>query len=73
MAQNLAESPILQFLFIYDREHDHVEMTEFGDDSERALDAYAEAERKYCDHNYFDIVLIGSDSLESVRQTLKLF
>ncbi|WP_187117616.1 hypothetical protein [Flaviflexus massiliensis] len=69
MMKNPAESPILHFLFVYDRENDSVDMTEFGEDSERALDAYAEAERKYRHRKSFDIVLIGSDSLESVRET----
>lgn len=46
-----------------------MELREFGTDTERALDAYEETEKLYRDQPNIDIVLLGSDSLESMRKT----
>jgi hypothetical protein len=43
-------------------------MIPFGEDSERAVAAYAEREEAYRDRPKVEIVLIGSDSLETVKK-----
>jgi hypothetical protein len=42
---------------------------EFGDDADRAVAAYAEAEALYGDRKDVEVVLIGSDSFETVKRT----
>lgn len=42
---------------------------DFGQDVDRAAEAYTELERKYRDNLAMDIVLIGSDSIETVKVT----
>ncbi|EQD32094.1 hypothetical protein B1A_19616, partial [mine drainage metagenome] len=46
-----------------------VEVVEFGDDSEAAVLAYAAKERELQGDTALEVVLIGSDSLETVRRT----
>jgi hypothetical protein len=41
---------------------------EYGSNEVEALDAYAKAEAEYDSSNY-EVVLIGSDSLETVKRT----
>lgn len=45
------------------------EVLHFGDDSAAALREYGALERKYRDAPYMDILLVGSDSLETVKLT----
>ncbi|MDQ3671487.1 MAG: hypothetical protein M3364_03485 [Actinomycetota bacterium] len=64
-------APIRYFLIIYDRrEGELVEdpPREFGD-QDVAFDAYGEAERLYGGDRNVEVVLVGADSLETVRQT----
>jgi hypothetical protein len=66
-------SDIRHFLLVFD--HDQaklVDLQEFGTDSEAAVAAYAAKEREIGDlgeESALEIVLIGSDSLETVRLT----
>lgn len=61
---------IQQFLLIYDRNHDKLISHQcFGQDSDAAATAYRAAEIEYSDHPEMDIVLVGADSLETVRIT----
>ena len=61
---------IQHFLLIFDHEKGRLlQMVKFGEDSDSAVAAYAEAERKYQDNSRVEIVLIGSDSLETVELT----
>jgi hypothetical protein len=46
-----------------------IEMQEFGEDSDAAVTAYAEKEQEYIDRELMEIVLIGSDSIDTVRLT----
>ncbi len=62
--------PIQHFLLVFD--HDAgclIETITFGRDGERAVAAYAEMEREYEGRKRIEIVLIGSDSLETVKLT----
>lgn len=63
---------IQHFLLVYDRHLDRlVEQREFGGDAESALLAYREAERRAARNgeDQLDIVLVGSDSIETVMAT----
>ena len=42
---------------------------DFGTDVQKALDAYGELEQLHKDNLSMDIVLVGSDSIESVKVT----
>lgn len=60
---------IKQFLLVYDIPNRSLEITEFGTNATAALDAYEAAEALHRDDDNFDIVLIGSDSIETIRTT----
>jgi hypothetical protein len=61
---------IQHFLLVFDHELGSLISEEsFGSNSEAALVAYAECERKYRGNDLVEIVLIGSDSIETVRLT----
>ena len=61
---------IQHFLLVFDHANDRlIAAREFGRDVERATEAYSEMEKEYADNNEIDIVLVGSDSLETVKTT----
>ena len=61
---------IQHFLLIYDRQRDELMSHEsFGADADAATAAYRAAEIEYHDRPEMDIVLVGSDSLETVKVT----
>lgn len=61
---------IRQFLLVFDHEHGRlIEQIDFGSDTQKAVSAYAAKEREYGQNSRIEIVLIGSDSLETVRLT----
>lgn len=63
-------SIIQHFLLVFDHAHEQLlEERHFGADSAKALRAYSEYEERYKDHREIEIVLIGSDSIETVRTT----
>lgn len=58
------------FILIYNEAEQKLqEVLHFGDDSAAAVRKYGVLERKYRDAPYMDILLVGSDSLETVRLT----
>ncbi len=59
------------FLLVYDVALGEAVVEEFGTDYEAALEAYAQREREYRERGAIeaDIVLVGADSLETVRKT----
>ena len=63
-------SEINHFLMVFDHAKDElVEVKEFGTDIEKATRAYSEREGEYKNSSRFDIVLVGSDSIETVKVT----
>ena len=61
---------IQQFLLIYDRKRDELLSHEaFGDDVVAATTAYRAAEIEYQDRPEMDIVLVGAESLETIKVT----
>lgn len=61
---------IQHFLLVFDHRAGRLIRTEeFGEDADRALAAYAETEALYGDRKEIEVVLIGSDSFETVKRT----
>lgn len=61
---------INHFLLVFDHAAGElVGLEEFGSNGDAAVSAYAEKEREYRDRKMVEIVLIGSDSLETVKLT----
>lgn len=61
---------IQHFLLVFDHEQGHlVEEKHFGDDGARALSCYAQLEQEHQGDRLIEIVLIGSDSIETVKLT----
>jgi hypothetical protein len=61
---------IKHFLLVFDHANATlIEMTEFGSDVDRALREYAAREETYRNDLAIDIVLVGSDSLDTVQVT----
>lgn len=61
---------IKHFLIVFDHHAGRmVQLEEFGENSEAAVAAYAAKEQELRDQDDIEIVLIGSDSLETVRLT----
>ena len=65
----MSKTPIQHFLVIYDIDHGRAEVEPFGLDYQRAVQAYAEAEREHSDEENIEIVLLGSDSYETLERT----
>lgn len=61
---------IQHFLLVFDHKQERLILEEkFGTDSQRALDAYQVMEMQHRHEPHIDIVLIGSDSIETVHLT----
>lgn len=61
---------IQHFLLVFDHSAGHLIHTqEFGEDAERALATYASTEAEYGDRKDVEVVLIGSDSFDTVKRT----
>ena len=61
---------IQHFLLVFDHGAGRLkDLREFGVDAASAVAAYSSLERQYQGQSMIDIVLIGSDSLETVKIT----
>ncbi len=61
---------IQHYLLVFDHDAGRlIEEHDFGTDGDRAVAAYADKEREYESREAIEIVLIGSDSLETVKLT----
>jgi hypothetical protein len=65
----LSPDDIKHFLVVYDLALGEATVHEFGTDYDAALAAYAEAEKDLDNRGVYDIVLLGSDSLETIKRT----
>lgn len=66
----MSGTSIHHFLLVFDHALGRlVEQEDFKNDGKRAVAAYAEKEREYADRKDVEIVLVGSDSIETVRMT----
>lgn len=61
---------IQHFLLVFDHRAGHLLSTEeFGEDADAAMATYASIEAEYGDRKDIEVVLIGSDSFETVKRT----
>lgn len=60
---------IKNFLLVLSISSGSIEVREFGSDMDEALAAYAAAEESTKDDPDKDVVLVGADSLETVKRT----
>ncbi len=61
---------INNYLIVYDRASGRqVSLAEFGADSDSAIARYRELERDNVRNRHMDIVLVGADSIDSIRIT----
>jgi hypothetical protein len=60
---------INQFLITYDIARKHAHVDELGEDTDGALAAYSAAERRHRGDANVEVVLLGSDSLETLKRT----
>jgi hypothetical protein len=65
----MAPSEIRQFLLIMDVREGLTEVRDLGTDYPAAVAAYEAAEAEHRGDSNYDIVLVGSDSLETVKLT----
>jgi len=57
------------FLFVKDSREGHLTVTELGADRHSAIEIYGEAEAFYSHTPWVEVILFGSDSLETLRAT----
>ncbi|WP_172120204.1 hypothetical protein [Actinomyces faecalis] len=63
-------SNLVHFILVYDhRRGDLREEIPFGSNSKAAVEAYTSLERQYKDDKGIEIVLVGADSFDTIRQT----
>ncbi|WP_026532541.1 hypothetical protein [Arthrobacter sp. H41] len=61
---------IQHFLLVFDHRKDElVDQISFGEDAQAATAKYGELEKQYRNELAIDIVLVGSDSIETVQVT----
>lgn len=59
-----------QFLLIYNAATQRlIQANDLGDNTTGAVAAYAECEQKYRGNKDIEVVLIGSDSLDTIKKT----
>lgn len=65
----MTEPEIQHFLIVYDIPTGKAKVHDFGVDYDAAQAAYADIEGEMRDRDDLDIVLVGADSLETVKRT----
>jgi hypothetical protein len=65
----MTDADIHHFLIVYDIPTSKAQVRDFGTDYDGAIAAYSEIEGEMRDRDDLDIVLVGADSLETVKRT----
>jgi hypothetical protein len=65
----MTDADIRHYLIVYDIPSSQAKVRDFGTDYDAALEAYAEIEGEMRGREDLDIVLVGADSLETVKRT----
>lgn len=60
---------LVHYLLVYNHETDRLERQEKFLDSKEAVAKYSETEHEFADRPRVEVVLIGSDSLETIKKT----
>lgn len=61
--------PTKYFLLTYDLETRDLDIEEFGSADGAAAEAYTELEMEHLGEDSIEVVLVGADSLETIRKT----
>lgn len=61
--------PDRYFILIYDIPSRQLEVHEFEEDYEAAVDAYGRFEQDHRDERSIEVVLVGADSIETIHKT----
>lgn len=65
----MTEVDINHFLVVYNLAEGKAKVESFGTDYDAALEAYAKAEEDFSNRDTYDIVLLGADSIETIKRT----
>ena len=65
----MTDVEIQHFLVVYNLSEGRAHVREFGTDYDGALAAYAEAEKDFENRDTYDIVLLGADSMDTIKRT----
>jgi hypothetical protein len=66
----MSDTPIHHFLVVYDIPAREANVDDsFGDDYDAALVAYTQAEETYRGREDIEVVLLGADSIETIKKT----
>jgi hypothetical protein len=65
----MTDADIKHFLVVYNLAQGEAKVESFGIDYDRALAAYAKAEEDFANRDTYDIVLLGADSIETIKRT----
>jgi hypothetical protein len=65
----MSPDEIKHFLVIHDTNTRHTEVRSFGTDYDAAQEAYAQIEQETLDRPNIDAVLLGADSLATIKRT----
>lgn len=61
---------IRHFLLVFDHSRgDLIEQLDFGDELDKATEEYSRLEHEYSHNQAIDVVLVGSDSIDTVKVT----
>lgn len=70
MKAPVKEAKIQHFILVFDRHAGHlVDQLNFGTEAKAAVTKYEALEEQYRDSPHMDIVLVGSDSIDTVKIT----
>jgi hypothetical protein len=61
--------PLIHFLLIYNMDLGRLVETQEFTDARVAAEKYAELERQYAGTGTFEIVLVGADSIDTIKRT----
>jgi len=65
----MTNGPTQYFILVYNLTTRHVDVHEFGANEDKANRAYTRLEDEYVSKGKFEIVLVGADSIETIKRT----
>ena len=65
----MTQQPLRHFLIVFDHRQGRIIRDASFDDVNEAVTVYSKTEREYTANSMVEVVLIGSDSIETVRRT----
>lgn len=65
----MTNGPTKYFILVYDMSLRHVDVLDFDGDMERANAEYARIEEEHSASGTYEVVLVGADSIETIKRT----